>query len=318
MAARSNVVWLSGLRGLPDEVGGATLPRLWAQGERRLLPARDELEIMGRLLGLAEPLPAAALLAAAEGIACDEAWVLALEPMRIGGGAGRALLQPGEILPKDEQDALFAAAQEFVEELPWRLAQGRERWYILSSEPLQLGGPPFSQMLERELRQQDLGGPHGGRWRRTLDALQMVLAAHPVNRRRELRGCEPWTYFWPWGEGRLPVSSRAPVLRGIFSPRPELQAAARYFGIELASEPQPGSAGPWLWEYPHPWQYGETAADFEQRVAELLRRRDSLSLYTGLLPRGGVERCLWHPRRRWAFWRQRRWPDGAARPGAWT
>jgi len=311
-------VWLSGLRGLPGEMGGSLLPRLWAQGQRRLLPAQDELELLGRLLGLAEALPAAALLAAAEGIPCADAWVWALEPVRIGGGAGRALLQPGEILTEAEQDALFAAAREFTSGRSWRLERGRERWYLLSPEPLQLRSLPYSQMLEREPQQQDLWGPQAARWRRILDELQMVLAAHPVNRRRELAGLEPWIYFWPWGEGRLPAVVPEPALRGIFSPRPELQAAARYFGMDFGGEPQPDSSTPWLWEYPHPWGWDGTAADFESLVAQFLGRREGLSIHTGLLPAGGVERCLWRPRQRWAFWRRRRWPDGRARPGGWA
>ena len=313
-------VWLSGLHGLPDEVGGSLLPRLWAQGKRRLLPAGDELELMGRLLGLAGPLPAAALLATAEGISCGDHWVWALEPVRIGGGAGRALLQAGEILSEGEHEALFAAAREYTQGSSWHLARGRERWYLLSPEPLPLHSQPLSQVLGRELQQGNLSGPQSGQWRRTLDELQMILAAHPVNRRRELQGLEPWNYFWPWGGGCLPAIPEDPAVRGIFSARPELQAAAQYFGVEFAHQPQRGSATPWLWEYPGSWRFMETAADFEQRSAELLRRGSGqpLNLYSGLLPSGGVERCSWHRQQGWAFWRRRRWPDGTARPGGWT
>ncbi len=317
-----SAVWLGGLQAFPDEEPGRFLPRLWGQSRRLWLPAEDDLEVAGRLLGFGGCLPAAALLAESEGIGTGGYWVWALEPVTFLGRAGRAILAPMSPHPvaEAEEQALFRAAQQELEGSPWQLARGRKRWYLLSAEYPDLRTVPPVSLYGREPLGLEPRGPDAGRCSALANRLQMALRAHSINQAREREGLEPWGLFWPWGEGRLPEVPPVSSWRSIHSRRPELLAAGLWLNIPVHEGEPAAGAERLLWDYPSSWHLPDTAADFAAGFRRWTagRRTEEVRLLTGLLPQGGVECALWHPRDAWRFWRVPLRPGSrGTRPGNW-
>lgn len=314
-------LWLTGLHGLPEERLGTLLPRLWGQGRAERLATQSSLEAAGRLLGFSASLPAAALLAWQDGVDCASDWTLALEPVAIGGQAGRAVLTPVGKLPEAEDAALFAAAQAHFAAMPWRLQRGRQRWYLCSRSPLALHTPDPNTVWGHEPLVERIQGADARAVHAFLNELQMLLAAHSYNEKRSAEGLDPWCYFWPWGEGSLPSERPQSHWTHLAATGEELRAAQRWLGL---ADWSPGQ-DPWpealLWVSPEDWRLPEVAAQFEQQAAALRafrQRHGTIDLYTGLLAQGdGLEHLYLSPRSRWAFWRRRRQPGAALRHGHW-
>ncbi|MEL5849496.1 MAG: hypothetical protein U7M05_09060 [Candidatus Igneacidithiobacillus chanchocoensis] len=312
-------LWLHGLAGRPGESYGSLLPRLWGAGRPERLPAQSSLEVAGRLLGFAGLLPAAALLAAADGLAPAGGWLLALEPVAIGGQTGRAMLQPTGLLPAKDNQALLAAAREHFADSPWQLESGARRWYLRSRSPLDLQTPDPETVWGQEAVQTPAQGADARSFLAFLNELQMLLAAHPRNLARNDQGLDSWCYFWPWGEGCLPAARPTSPWTHLIAAQEELQAAARWLGMaaEMPAAVAPDTALLWVW--PGTWRDPATAESFDAQAGLLRpwRRRASIELYSGILAHGGeIERVRVSPASRWAFWR-RALPGIAKRSGNW-
>jgi len=312
-------LWLHGLTGRPGESYGNLLPRLWGAGRAESLAARSSLEVAGRLLGFAGTLPAAALLAVADGLAPGEDWLLALEPVAIGGQTGRAILQAVGLLSAEDNEILLAAARAHFANSPWRLESGVRRWYLRSRTPLDVETPDPDTVWGQEVVHTPAQGADARSFLAFLNELQMLLAAHPRNLARNDQGLDSWCYFWPWGEGCLPALRPTSPWTHLVAPREELQAAARWLGTaaEMPAAMAPDTALLWVW--PGTWRDPATAEGFDAQATVLRpwRRRASIEIYSGILARGGeIERVRLRPASRWAFWR-RALPGAAKGSGTW-
>jgi hypothetical protein len=316
-------LWLSGLHGMPEEDLGAVLPRYWGRGHRARLVAESSLEVAGHLLGFSGALPAAALLAEAEGINTAGHWVIALEPVAFRGQAGRAVLQPLPGLEETAAAALFDAAVEFLAETPWILQRGARRWYVLSSTVPDLHCPDPEQVWGREPLALQVTGADARRWNAFLNELQMFLAAHPVNQDVHAVGMESWCLFWAWGEGCLPEQRPLTKWQSLVAEADYLQAAAAWLGLPLAypkalqaADKLPDNL---LWVWSGAWLYPDAAKSFaalNPALQNFWRRGGTLQCLTGVLAHGGVERLTLRSFDRWRFWRRPTRP-GHALPGIW-
>ncbi|MEY2342953.1 hypothetical protein AB4090_12705 [Acidithiobacillus sp. IBUN Pt1247-S3] len=314
-------LWLRGLHVVPQEDLGTLLPKLWGQGSAERLPAESSLEAAGRLLGFPAALPAAALLAWQDGIDCAGDWVLALEPVAIGGQAGRAVLQPVACLADTEDAALLAAAKAHFTGTPWQLQRGQRRWYLHAASPLDLHTPDPDTVWGHEPLVSQIRGSDARAFHAFLNELQMLLAAHSVNEKRSAQGLDPWCYFWPWGEGSLPYERPHTSWTHLAAQQEELLTAGRWLGL---ADWEPGTNS-WpealLWVWPEDWLFPETAQRFAQEksaLSDFRKRGGTLDMYTGLLAQAaGIEHVLLSPRSRWAFWRGRRRPGSATQSGSW-
>ncbi len=319
--ATGSTVWLSGLQALPNEEPGKFLSRIWGRSRHLWLPAEDDLDVAGRLLGFGGRLPAAALLAESEGIRTRGYWVWALEPVIFQGGAGRAILAPVSSCPGTEAElALFHVAQQELEGGPWHLARGRERWYLLSTEHPDLRTAPPVSLYGREPLGREPRGLDASRYSALANRLQMALLAHSINQAREREGLDPWGLFWPWGEGRLPETPPATPWQTIHSRRRELLAAGLWLNIPVLGDRPAAGAERLLWDYASPWHLPDTAANFATWFRHWTgRQTEEIRLLTGLLPQGGVECALWRPHYAWRFWCASLRPGSRnARPGNWA
>ncbi len=316
-------LWLSGLRGVPEDDLGAVLPRYWGRGRVERLTADSSLEVAGHLLGFGGLLPAAALLAESEGIATEGHWVIALEPVAFRGQAGRAVLQPLPGLDEDPAGALFAAAVAHMADAPWTLRRGARRWYVLATGTPDLRCPDPERVWGREPLALQATGADARCWNAFLNELQMFLAAHPVNQDVDASGQEPWCLFWAWGEGRLPSVQPIPKWRTVVAETDYLQAAARWLGLPLSSPNALRAATQFpddlLWVWSGAWLYPDTAKSFAALVPalqSLWRSGGRLECLTGMLASGGIERLTLRRADRWRFWRRPARP-GHALPGVW-
>jgi hypothetical protein len=316
-------LWLSGLRGVPEDDLGAVLPRYWGRGRAERLAAGSSLEVAGRLLDFNGVLPAAALLAESEGIATKGHWVVALEPVAFRGQAGRAVLQPMPGLEEAAAAALFAAATEHLADTPWILRRGARRWYVLATDTPDLHCPDPERVWGREPLALQVTGADARRWNAFLNELPLLLAAHPVNQDADASGQDSWCLFWAWGEGRLPSVRPVPKWQTVAAEADYLQAAARWLGLPLSCSNvlQAATKLPddLLWVWSGAWLYPDTAKSFAALVPALqsLWRSDGrLECLTGVLASGGIERLTLRRADRWHFWRRPARP-GQASPGVW-
>lgn len=329
-------LWLPGLRAWPGEALGEILPRYWGRGRRERLPATTLLDLAARLWNFpAGPLPAAALLAAADGVAVNGRWVIALEAVQIQSRQGQAVVlpMPVETLRVEEMDVLLAAARAHFAGAGWEIAGGKPsgRWYVLAEGVPDLRSTPIYAVLGREPLDLLPKGGDAGYWNGIFNELQMLLTAHPVNRRREAEDLEPLRFFWAWGEGRLPDTQPAVRWQGVASSTPWLRALAAWAGVPLLhgldalpeGELQTfwAEAGEILWEWPADWRLEETAPAFAGIVPVLhaaLAAGVAVQLWSGIIPDGMAECARLRPGDRWRFWRRAARPGrGAAALGRW-
>ncbi len=333
---RGLTLWLPGLRAWPGEALGEILPRYWGRGRRERLPAANLLDLAARLWALpAGPLPAAALLATADGVAVDGRWVIALEAVQIQSRQGQAVVlpMPSEALQVEEVDTLLAAARAHFAGADWEIVGGGSsgRWYVLAESAPDLQSTPIFSVLGREPLDLLPKGRDAGYWNGIFNELQMLLTVHPVNQHREEEGLEPLRFFWAWGEGRLPQIRPAVRWQGLVSPTPWLRALAAWAGVpllhgldalpEAEMETLWAEVGELLWEWPADWRLDETAPAFAGIVPVLnaaFAAGASVQLCSGVMADGMAERVCLRPGDRWRFWRRAVQPGkGAAFLGRW-
>ncbi|MHB1203828.1 MAG: hypothetical protein ACYCZC_11910 [Acidithiobacillus sp.] len=333
---RGLTLWLPGLRAWPGEALGEILPRYWGRGRRERLPAATLLDLAARLWALpAGPVPAGALLAAADGVAVDGRWVIALEAIQIQSRQGQAVVlpMPSEALQVEEVDTLLAAARAHFAGADWEIVGGGPsgRWYVLAESVPDLQSTPIFSVLGREPLDLLPKGRDAGYWNGIFNELQMLLTAHPVNQRREEEGLEPLRFFWAWGEGCLPQIRPVVRWQGLVSPTPWLRALAAWAGVpllhglealpEAEMETLWAEVGELLWEWPADWRLDETAPAFAAIVPVLdaaFAAGASVQLWSGVMADGMAERVRLRPGDRWRFWRRAVQPGtGAAFLGQW-
>ncbi len=193
---------------LSDLAGDLSLPAfglLLGRGRLRHGPGATTTTWLADALGVAPPLPAAALRRLAFGHPADDADWLCLDPVRLRFQERSLVLDDprGLALEAAEAEALAVAlAPTFATFGDIRILDA-QTWNLRLSAPAP-AFPEFSQALGRALAPLPASTDHAP-WRRALNEAQMVLHAHPVNRAREAAGKPLVNSLWPWGGGRLPV-----------------------------------------------------------------------------------------------------------------
>ncbi len=128
------------------------------------------------------------------------------------------------------------------------------RWYLRMQDEqaraLQTW-PPY-RALGQDIHPFMPAGPAGGRWRRLLNEIQMLLHECPVNAARREAGQPPVNSVWFWGgggssraaAGQTQADSRTVALQGVWSDDPVLRGLGRVRGAACA--PLPPDAAAWL------------------------------------------------------------------------
>ncbi|MDQ7990747.1 MAG: hypothetical protein REI09_14020 [Candidatus Dactylopiibacterium sp.] len=230
------------LPGLAALLGRATLRRAAPQPWAQWLAAQ---------CGSAA-LPFGALRLAGEtrppGIAGRE--VLCVDPVGLHFTSDALLLRaPRELRLDDAESAALITClnAEFGAVGEW-FAATPQRWYLLLDGPVKTRFQPLADAQGRPVA---LFGPEGEgarEWNRLLNAIQITLTDHPVNRARAERGELRANAIWPWGAGE-PANLRAPAT-ALCSDDPLLAGLAVSTGMTRLSPAQVCAGRPGtLWWY---------------------------------------------------------------------
>jgi hypothetical protein len=212
------------------------LSQLLGRGRRSPLASADAWLADG--LGIAAPLPAAALRLLADGgdPAGDE-W-LCLDPVHLR-------LQDWAVVPdhpaalglsREEDAALRDAVAPLFSHLGEIVAHVPGRWHLRLAQAADIETLPLFDALGRAVEPTLPGGPRGAEWRRLLAEAQPLLHAHPVNRARVKAGRTIINHLWPWGGGRLPQGTQHPFDL-IWSDDPVLKGLGALAGIQVTTPP---------------------------------------------------------------------------------
>jgi hypothetical protein len=212
------------------------LSRLLGRGRRVAVPGEEAW--LADTLGIAAPLPAAALrLLADGGKPGSDDWIC-LDPVHLrlhewavipDDPAALALTVEEDAALRDSVAPLFAGLGELVASAPGR-------WHLHLTRPAAIETRPLSDAIGRAVEPTLPGGPQGAEWRRLLAEAQPLLHAHSVNRERIKAGRITVNHLWPWGGGRLPQNALRPFDL-IWTDDPVLKGLAALTGIEAAPVP---------------------------------------------------------------------------------
>jgi hypothetical protein len=231
---------------LADLSGGLPLPAfslLLGRGRLQPGPAADTTAMLAGSLGVAAPLPAAALRRLAFGHAADDAEWLCLDPVRLRFEERSLVLDDPRALSLEaaEAEALAVALAPTFAALGELDVLAPQTWNLR----LSASSPSFAELG------QSLGRavvplpvqPAYSAWRQALNEAQMVLHAHPVNQAREAAGKPLVNSLWPWGGGRLPAPTSSHHDR-VWSADPVVRGMAQMQGIDATALPAAYAAGP--------------------------------------------------------------------------
>jgi hypothetical protein len=200
-------------------------------------PSADGAAALAARLGLAAPLPFAALRRLAlRDDAGDHEW-LCLDPVRLDF-AERSVVVGDPVrlaLSAAEAEALAVSLAPTFAGLGRLEAIAPPHWTLRLDRP----APPFTPLPEaigRSASPLPPGDAHAP-WRRALSEAQMILHAHPVNREREALGRPLVNSLWPWGGGRLPTAV-ATSLAAIHGDAPAVAGLARLLGLSGSERPE--------------------------------------------------------------------------------
>jgi hypothetical protein len=143
-------------------------------------------------------------------------------------------------LTQDEADELVAAFNSFYAERGWHLEAPRpQRWYLsMRSEPgitTQAIGSVIGQSIDACLPRGE-AAPH---WHATMNEIQMLFHAHPVNAAREQRGEPVINSVWFWGGGAMPANVQTSAVR-IATDHPLAMGLAQQAGASRMDVPANG------------------------------------------------------------------------------
>lgn len=169
-------------------------------------------------------------------------WLCA-DPVHLHFYQNRLALVDGQqlnILPEEAQELVAALNVELADIGRFEIASPA-RWYF---QPVGQALPPLSALPLSVVAGGDvdeefsdiLDAPD---WRRQITAIQTVLHAHPLNRRREDAGRLTINSLWLWGDGRLPAR-RESRFDSLWSTHPLLCGLARAAGVP--THPVPSDA----------------------------------------------------------------------------
>lgn len=129
----------------------------------------------------------------------------------------------------EEKGLLTAALSAFFAEVGFQFYSG-ERYFLQSEKPYDFDAAPFESINGGYLLGAPFKGPDAPLFARLLTEAQMLLAAHPVNLRREENGQTPVNSIWLWGGGNWQNLQKN--FEKIFTHHPLLCGLAKASGIE--------------------------------------------------------------------------------------
>lgn len=199
----------------PESLRSVRMPALerWlVRGDATRLPHRSACDALAASFALPSPAPVAAVTLAADAAPQPGTWLRA-DPVHVRVEANGAALHDPAILgiERDEATALVAALQAaFAEDGLAFVAPTPSRWYVRVPPGEAPTTVPLAEALGRNAFALLPRGNGSVRWPALLTEAQMLLAAHPVNERRERAGKPAINTLWLWGEGETPASVGKP------------------------------------------------------------------------------------------------------------
>jgi len=199
--------------------GPDAIDKLQWLGEQVLMPWQAQLcHLLGLDTETGETLPAAQFSGFQR--AADQAMVCAA-PIHLKADRDTASLIPPQQLGlgASEADEIIASLNEFLSEDGIELLRDAQSgWFITGLDGLELKSFPPAFLAHRSATAFLPGGKSGGRWRRLMTEIQMLLHTHPVNTLRESQGKLPVNSLWFWGGALLPKPVMAAQSPGILHP----------------------------------------------------------------------------------------------------
>lgn len=228
----------------PEAMRALRLPALerWlARAEMRSVPHATLRSVLAQAFELSAPAPFAAITLAADAAAREGAWMRA-DPVHLRIDQNAIALHDAAVLEVtlDEALALAAAlnAQFRADGLEF-MAPVEERWYVRVPDGEVPRTVPLDEALGRNVYGLLPSGTGRINWPSALTEAQMLLAAHPVNERREADGRPAINSVWFWGEGERPAALARPYAL-ICADDAFARGLGRLSGTRLAPRP----AGP--------------------------------------------------------------------------
>ena len=170
----------------------------------------------------------------------DNDWWLRADPVHLSLDRDRLVLADAAMLDitPDETNRLVAEIMEVFAADGWLLkASHPQRWYLKPSQVPDMTTTPLSQVIGKDVRAFLPQGTDGKRWHTTLNEVQILLHASPVNAEREQHGKLPINSLWFWGGGRLPRIKTVPWVQ-IWSQEPISLSLARLSDTATADIPE--------------------------------------------------------------------------------
>lgn len=144
--------------------------------------------------------PIAPVSAAFDGL--DEGCWLRADPVHLSLQRDQLVLQSHLEIDPDEAGQFCASLNKYFAGQDMEFfAPHSQRWYVRLNQSAGIITVPLSQAAGRNVRKLLPKGGEAMHWHRTLNEIQMLLFAHPVNEAREARGELPVNSVWLWGDG---------------------------------------------------------------------------------------------------------------------
>src|SRR5574340_1257270 len=157
--------------------------------------------------------PYAALRVAAAAIDPGDDWWICIDPIHLRFARDTLVVGSADELDlaADEGQALVAALNEHFPDLGEFIVTGNERWALRLKRPARIVTHPLEFVRGRQWHPFLPTGDDARDWIRTLNEMQMLLHAQPVNTTREARGRPTANSVWAWGAGKQPARLSAPA-----------------------------------------------------------------------------------------------------------
>ena len=237
-----------------DALAGLACPALCsllARGDFTRRPKQAHEDLLLALLGQPAGAPHASFRLLGETApesganAASGNWLCA-DPVHLHFRQERLILAEASRLDirREEAGQLVATLNEHLGETGHFHVADADRWYLRLAAPPPpslAATPSLSSVAGRGIERMLPETPDAKGLRRLLNEAQMLLHAHPINRRREESGRMTINSLWLWGAGSLPAKVECPT-DGIRSSNPLACGVARAARMTVAPAPPTASA----------------------------------------------------------------------------
>lgn len=231
---------------LPVGTRHPALELLLARGRRAHEDPITPDRWLARAFGVdANPLPAGALTALAGGLEPGaDAWLRA-DPVHLRLQRDSMALIPaaGFDLTRAEADALADSVNRHFDGAFSVHVVSPTAWALRAKDGANLEARPPLALAGQDVNANLPAGADAARWHATLNEVQMLLHAHPVNEAREV----PVNSLWFWGAGHLPAQATGPW-QSVTADDPVALGLARLAGLRHRA--LPAGASDWLGRLP--------------------------------------------------------------------